>query len=62
MTARIHRGLTSVLAALAAVTTLLGETDPGRLKVDGTVWSWVGISLAIAIIVVTAGRQFFESN
>lgn len=60
MTKQVHRGLISLGAGLAALTSLLSATDPSGLGLAATTWAWLGFGLAVAIVAVNAGRSFFE--
>ena len=62
MNARVHRSLTILLAALAAVSAPLSATNTEALGLDPLAWAWCAFLLPIAIAVVTAVRQVWETE
>ena len=61
MNAQIHRGLTSILTGIAALSGLLSATDTAALGMTPTTVAWLGVGFAVASIVVTGIRQAFET-
>ncbi len=61
MTANVHRALTALLGSLTGIVIILEKANPSELGVSDIVWTWVGISMAISIVVATAWRQAYDS-